>query len=158
MSWKKQILIWESTEHSWDEFGIKTVAPEFDHDPLHAKPLVIWKELSLGEVVKRVADAASNGIDYIQDPDAFAGFLLAVSALNLFPLHIKIVEEDEHANKFIRLVHDENGEEFFLASDIEASPELEHLVKYFVEKGLLVHANEKLIIQGKVLNRAFLKN
>ena len=159
MSWENQILVWEETNHSWDRFGEVASAPVFDDDSLHAKPVAIWKQQNLSEIIKNITDAASNGLDYIQDPDSFSGFLLAVSALNLFPLHIKIVKEDKHADKFLELIHEEeNGEEFFLTSELEKSPEIDHLIEYFVKNGLLSIDNDRLIIQGRVPNRAFLKS
>ena len=159
MSWQEQTLVWEQSQHSWSDFGITTPSPpKFDDDTLHAKPLVVWKEQSLGEIIKKISDAISAGVETIQDPDSFSGFLLAVAAINLFPLHIKIVWEDEHARLFLDLLHEEDGFEFLLKSELETVPDIEHLIKYFEKNKIVKTLGDRIVIQGKVLNRAFLKS
>ncbi len=159
MNWKDAIITWEETEHPLDAFGVVTDAPspDFDDDPLYARPLAIWRNQSLEEIVEKTADAAAEGFEHVNDPESASGFVLAVVVLNLIPVHVKIVHENEHAFRFLELLKSDDAEDYFLRSDLDNTPEIKHLIEYFLKHDLLRADGDKLVVQGRVLKAAFLK-
>lgn len=156
--WQDKILIWQSTDHSWDDFGEKTqIDDSDDDDPLYAKVLTTWKKIELVDFIKRILVAASSAYKFNEEPSITTSFALVVAALNLFPLDIKYVKEDELAKKFLELIHEtDDGDEYFLQQELNQYIEIKPLIDYFTAKNLLKRTGDKIIIQGKVLNRSHL--
>lgn len=153
--WKDEIILWQDTEHHWNSFGTQSSAPELLSAPLYAKGLVIWKQTTLGELVKKGIESFEVTTEFLSDTNIITGFFLAVTAINLFPFHIKVVKEDEHADAFISLLHtDDEGRQFFIKNELTFHKDIKNLIEYFVKNELLIDENEKLFVKGKVLNRA----
>lgn len=156
--WKNKVILWEETDHEWSSFGTESLEPELQIDPLYAKGLFVWKEVTLGEFVEKGIEAIEATNECFEDINIATGFFLAVATINLFPVHIKIVKEDKYADKFLSLLKiDEQGKQFFIKKELLAHQDLDTLVKYFIENNLISEEGEKLFIKGKVLNRAHIK-
>lgn len=54
--WQDKEIIWQQTNHAWDNFGTETKV-NFDDDPSYAKVLATWKKQSLGDFVKKITAA-----------------------------------------------------------------------------------------------------
>jgi len=158
MSWQNKEINWEKTEHPWDGFGDPGKSAHVDQD-LDAKVLAIWRRQELGEIVEKIMDAASAAAEYTDDPELASGFALAIAAVNLFPLHLKVIKEDEHATAFLKLLHDDNeGNQYFLKSELKITRELDWLVSYFLQCGVLTEQSDRFIVNGRVLNRAHIRS
>ena len=156
--WANETILWEDSEHPWNQFGAETSAPDTDDNTLHAKGLIIWKKSTFSDFVEKILAAFDATNEYLEDINIITGFSLVVTTANLFPLHLKIVKEDEAAEKFLSLLHSEKGQQFFLKNELDSLNSLNELIAYFIQKSLLTDANDRYIINGKVLNRSHIKN
>lgn len=156
--WQDKELIWQQTNHAWDGFGTET-SLDFDDDPMYAKVLATWKKQTLGEFVKRLTTAFVSLYRFSEDQNLITSLALALAGANLIPVHLKFVKEDEQAEKFLALLHeDSEGEQYFFRSELEAAGGISSLIDYFIQQNLLVQMGERLIVQGKVLNRAHINH
>ncbi|MGA4604215.1 hypothetical protein [Pseudoalteromonas maricaloris] len=160
MMWKNQVLCWEETKHSWDDLGNDvTYNPIEKDDPLYAKVLVTWKEQTLEKLISGIIKSALAGYkasEKIESIEMLTGFTLAVSAINLFPFNLKIIKQDEYADKYLSLINeDESGEQFLLKSDVDF--EIDFIIDYFMECGVMKEVDDRYFINGRVLNRSHLK-
>jgi len=156
--WKDRILIWEETPHVWNNFGIETSSNVKDDD-LYARGIVIWKKTTLGEFIDKTVSAFDSASECINDQSILTGFMLVITAANLFPFHIKVVKDDEVAEKFLSILRKNNIEQYILKKDLKES-EFGHLkslgllVSDLVKKGILIDSENRFIVNGKVLNNA----
>ncbi len=146
---------WVETPHDWNAFGASTTTPNLEDAPLHATALVTWKKVTLFDFVGRVATTVFGVKRFTEEQSLLTGAILAFSVVNLMPLNIKIVMDDAYAAQFLSLVKEtEDGEQFFLRSDLAKFPQLEPLIEYYLDKNVFAERDRKLIVRGKVLNRA----
>ena len=158
--WKEQILVWEDTPHIWNNFGNETTL-SFDNDDLYAKGIVIWKKISLGDFIEKALSMFEVTNDYFEDKNILTSFMLVVTAISLFPFHIKIIKDDDVANKFLSLIKREKAEHYILKEDFIKSEfgkieALNLLIKDLVNNNILIDSGDRYIIKGKVLNGAHL--
>jgi hypothetical protein len=158
--WKDKVLLWEETPHYWDKLGEVTTSPINDDD-LYAKGILIWKKITLSEFIERVVSVFDSTEEYIEDKSILTGFVLAVSAVSLFPFQIKIIKDDDVANTFLSLIHREKAQHFILKKDFEESDfgnrkSLKLLIDNFIKNDILIETDDKYIINGKVLNGSHL--
>lgn len=151
-------LFWIAADHEWDDFGTTTeIPPELEDDDLYARPLVIWKKISFIDFVQRLVRFAYKAEKFGSNPDVIFGAALAISALNLFPMSIKIVMENEHAAAFVNLIcESDDGDQYLREDDLEDFPEVSPLIDFYVQKKLLLRKDGCLFVQGKVLRSATL--
>lgn len=155
--WQDEVVIWETTEHEWDGFGYETKV-NFDDDPMYAKLLATWKKQTLGAFVRNLTTVFVSANKYIEDQNIVTGLALVLTALNLFPVNLKLIWDDEHAQKFLKLLHeDEAGDQYFYRKELESVGEIQDLIQYFISKNILSNDGDRLVIKGKVLNRAHIK-
>lgn len=155
--WENEVILWEKTEHSWNNFGTETSINVAD-DPLYAKFLVTWKKQTLGEFIKKLTMTAIGVTRFAEDQNIATGLTLAMTAINLFPVNLKLVKEDEYANKFLELLHeDEGGQQYFDRKEIEDVGEVSSLIDYFIEQKIIKEKGNQLIVNGRVLNRAHIQ-
>lgn len=160
--WKDEILVWEETDHAWDGFGvISSYAPE--DDDLHAKGLVIWKKATLEDFIDKSVSLFDSASDFIDDKEILTAFMLVVSAASLFPFRLKIVKEDEVAEKFLSILNRDGSKQYILKKDLGDSEfghleSLNLLIADLVNNGVLTDVNDRFIINGKVLNRSHITN
>jgi len=157
-TWRNQTLIWEEMAHPFDEFGLVVDYKPTDDDPLYATRLFIWREQNLDTLTNSIIDIVSNSADFIDSPEFLAGATVAILAVSHFPLQIAVIEDDEYAQQFLSMVQKIRGVHFILKEDVKKYPELNPLMKYFIEIGILQEEDEQYVFAGKVLNRAHIKN
>lgn len=156
--WQDKEIIWQQTNHAWDNFGTETKV-NFDDDPSYAKVLATWKKQSLGDFVKKITAAFLSIYRFAEDQNAITSLALVLAGANLFPVHLKIVQEDKQAEQFLALLHEnDDGDQYFIRSELETVSNVAPLIDYFIEQNLLLQKDGNLIVQGKVLNRAHIKN
>ena len=155
--WQNEVIVWERTEHPWDEFGTETSINVAD-DPLYAKLLVTWKKQTLGDFVKKLTVTVIGASRFAGDPNIATGLTLALTAINLFPVNLKLVKEDKYANKFLELLHeDDNGHQYFDRKEIEEVEEINTLLDYFIEQNILKEKGNQFVVNGRVLTKAHIK-
>lgn len=157
MSWNDKVIVWEETEHEWDQFGEISEAPFQDIENLNAKTLIVWKELTLSTLVKDISKVCKALYKFSENPDWLEGFVLAVTSLNLIPLNINLIWKDEHAKQFLDLLHKDKGEQYFIRADFSKFQDIEYLLEYYIERGILIECEDRLYVQGRVLNRSHIK-
>jgi len=158
--WKNEVLVWENTEHKWNDFGTVSTFEDTETD-LYAKGVVVWKKSTLSEFITKVVATLEAGNEFIEDKTLLTGFALTVATISLFPFKIKIIKDDEVANKFLSLIKREKAQHYILKEDFENSEfgkieSLKLLIDNFIENGVLTDASDRYIINGKVLNGAHL--
>ncbi len=155
--WQDKEIIWEQTDHAWDAFGVET-SLSFDDDPAYAKVLATWKKQTLGDFVKNITEAFMALYCFAEDQNLITSLALALAGANLFPVHLKYIKEDRQAEQFLTMLHeDEEGDQYFLRRELEKVGDISVLIDYFIQNNLLVQRNARLVVQGKVLNRAHIK-
>ena len=146
---------WIETPHEWDGFGSNTTAPNLPDNPMYASAVVTWKKVTLFDFVSRVATTVFGVKRFSEEQSLLTGAILAFSVVNLLPLNVKIIMDDAYAVQFLDLIKEtEDGEQFFLRSDLEEFPQLEPLITYYLDKNIFAERDSKLIVRGKVLKRA----
>ena len=155
--WKNKKLIWVKTNHQWDLFGKEISKSDIDIEQFDAKGIYIWKSKKLNEFIDDGISLFERNYDTFIDPNIVSGFFVAISIICLAPLEVKIIEDDEQAKQFLNLVKKKKGQHYLLESDLKKFPEIESLIEHFIELKLLVRENDKLIVQGKILNRVHIK-
>jgi len=158
MSWREIELVWTETEHEWNNLGHVVKNVDLPDDDFYAKNVYIWKGVELGNVVDETVATVQNAIDFIDNPELLIGFALTVSALNLFPVYVKRIEEDDDAEKFLSLVKKVKGQYFFIASELAEHLDIKYLIEHFIKLKILKRDGNKLVVQGKILNRVHIKN
>ena len=156
--WKNEIIIWEQTKHDWNDFGNR-IEVNFDDDPMYAKVLAIWKEQTLGEFIKMIGTFFVNSNRFMEDQNITSGLILALTIINLLPINLKLVWDDEHAEQFLRLLHedDDTGDQYFIKDDLLSVGDIDFLIEYFISQNILEEIENRLIVKGKVLNRVHLR-
>lgn len=155
--WQDLVLVWEDSEHPWNEFGNIVSAPVNEDDPLFGKPLVVWKGQTVGNFISNILAAFMAADAFEQGHDTALGISLVIAAANLFPVEIKWISEDKHAAQFLALMKEHQGEQYFLKKDLETFPEIAPLIQNFVDTGLLSDRSDRYVILGKVLSRAHIQ-
>ena len=158
--WQDKVLLWEETSHDWNTIGEITDPPKTDDD-LYAKGLIIWRRATLSEFIERVFSVFDATGEYIEDKSILTGFLLAVTAVSLFPFQVKIIKDDDVANKFLSLIQREKAQHYIIKKELEESDfgkmeSLKLLIDNLIKNGALLDVDDKYIINGKVLNGAHL--
>ena len=158
--WKDKNLIWEETSHNWNKLGEITTSPKADND-LYAKGIIIWRKVSLSEFIEKVVSIFDATGEYIEDKTILTGFILSITAVSLFPFQVKIIKDDDVANKFLALIHRDKAQYFILKKDFKESDfgkikSLKLLIDDFIKNGVLLETDDKYVIKGKVLNGAHL--
>ncbi|OMH28077.1 hypothetical protein [Motiliproteus sp. MSK22-1] len=161
--WNEEVVLWQESDHVWNEFGIKTEAPDEDDDFLYAKGIVIWRKLSFGELVERILTAFDATNSFVEDKNILSGIALAITTVNLFPLHLKMIKEDKIANQFLSLIKKKDGEHYLLKKEIKecdfgSLDSFNELISYFVDKSLLNEKDNRFVVNGRVLNGAHLQD
>lgn len=156
MSWHDKKFVWLETDHPLDHLGHLSDLDQLPSDVFDAKQIYILKERSLPEFIEGLISMSDKFTDVIVDLNLISGLALTISVLCLVPLEIQSIEDDEHAKKFLSLLKIKEGQHYFIETDLNSNPEIKYLVNHFVELGLLKRTGEKLLIQGKVLNRIHL--
>lgn len=155
--WQDKEVIWEQTDHAWDAFGTETIL-SFDDDPAYARVLAIWKRQTLGDFVKKITVAFMAIYRFAEDQNLTTSFVLALAAANLFPVNLKYIKDDKQAEQFLEMLQeDEEGDQYFLRSELEKVGDISDLIDYFIQNNLIVQRDDRLVVQGKVLNRAHIK-
>ncbi len=160
--WKDQVIVWQDTAHKWNQFGEVTELPDID-DELYAKGIVVWKKTTLGDFVDKALSLFESGKDFLEDQNILSGAMLAIATVSLVPLHIKIIKDDDIANKFLSLIKREEAQHFILKKTFNESEfgkieSLKLLIADLVNNKVLIETNEKYIINGKVLNGVHLSD
>lgn len=151
--WQDLEIVWQKTNHDWDCFGEETTI-YFDDDPLYATVLTTWKKQTLGDFIRKVAGAVVSAYRLLEEQNTINALALVIAGANLFPLNLKLIKDDQQAAQFLNLLHeDDEGEQFFIRSEIENMGNLTPLIDYFIKESLLIQKGDLLIVQGKVLNR-----
>lgn len=152
--WQDKKIIWEQTDHAWDAFGIET-SITFNDDPAYAKVLATWKKQTLGGFVKNITEAFIALYGFTESQNLTTSLTLALAGANLFPVHLKYIKEDKQAEQFLTMLHEnEEGDQYFLRSELDKVGDISDLIDYFIQNNLLVQSSDRLVVQGKVLNRA----
>lgn len=159
--WKNEVLVWEDTTHKWNEFGTVTTVEDYENNDLYAKGIIIWKKSTLWDFVTKIVATFEVGNEFIEDKTILTGFALSIATVSLFPFKIKIIKDDEIANKFLSLIKREKAQYFILKKDFENSEfgeieSLKLLINDFVENDILLDVTDRYIINGKVLNGSHL--
>jgi len=157
MSWRDIELIWSDTEHEWNELGTIISSVELGDDEFYAKNVYIWRGVDMGKFVDEGVSLIQNLGEFSQSPSVVAGLFITVASLNLFPVFIERIQEDEHAEQFLKLVKKYEGQHYFLESELSKFPEIDYLIDHFIQLKLLRRSEEKLIVEGKVLNRVHVR-
>lgn len=155
--WKNKTIVWLDTDHQWNEFGTEISDTKISADTFDAKGIYIWKSKELDEFIEDGISLFESLNDTITDPNMTSGFFLVVSVLCLLPLDRQIIESDEDAKQFLSLVYKEKGEHYLLESELDKFPQLDCLIEHFIDLKLLARENDKLVVQGKILNRVHIK-
>jgi len=157
MSIHEMQLVWESTNHPFDNYGHVTNDPLIIGGEFDAKTLVIWKKRPFIEFVLQGVELAGAVIDFLSTKDPIKGFALVVNVISIIPLNVKIIENDKDAEEFLRLLNeDDDGKEYFLKSDLDRYPEIAKLVSFYEKNGIIIKKEKKYYINGYILNRAFI--
>jgi len=91
------------------------------------------------------------------DANLASAFALTVSVANLFPIHLKLLRDDELARRFVNMLHqDEDGREYFVESELDDDPALRKLVDFYVDGKILQRDSGRLYVLGSVLKQATL--
>jgi len=155
--WQDKEIIWQQTDHAWDAFGTETTLRFYD-DPAYARVLATWKKQTLGDFVEKVTTAFMAIYGFAEDQNLITSLALVLAGVNLFPVHLKYIKEDKQAEQFLALLHEnEEGDQYFLRSELEKVGDISALIDYFIQNNLLVQSGDRLVVQGKVLNRAHMK-
>jgi len=155
-------IIWEDTNHEWNIFGEKIdeelIKTEYQKE-LEAKAIAIWRKVSLEEFIKKVIESIIAILELRNSNTIIEDFISAIILLNLIPLDIKIVFNDNEANLFLDMLKYENGEDFIYKKDlIKYEKDLKRIIEYFKDKNLIEERDDKYIIKGSVLNKVFIKS
>lgn len=161
--WKNQVLVWENTEHAWNNFGENTILEIDNEDDLYAKGLVTWKKTTLGDFIKNLVAFAGITEEFIKDQNLLTGFAVAIAAAALFPFNLSIIKDDNDANQFISLLHREKDNQYILKSEFKNSnfgdlKSINTLISNLIADNVLLDLEDRYIVNGKVLNGAHLLN
>lgn len=159
--WKNEILVWEETSHKWNDFGNVTTIDNVENHDLYAKGLVIWRKSTLLDFVTKITATLEAGNEFIEDKTILTGFALTIATISLFPFKVKIIKDDEVANKFLSLIKREKAQHYILKEDLKNSEfgkieSLKLLINNFIENDVLTDIDDRYVINGKVLNGAHL--
>jgi len=157
--WKNKTIIWVETKHQWDLFGKEVSKSDVDIDmeQFDAKGIYIWKSKKLDEFIDDGISLFERNYDVFIDPNIVSGFFVAISVICLAPLEVKIIQDDDQAKQFLNLVIKEKGQHYLLESELNRFPKIESLIEHFIDLKLLARKDDKLIVQGKILNRVHIK-
>ena len=155
--WQDKVVIWEETDYIWDNFGETTSAPNIDEDDLYAKGIIIWKQTTLKDFIENSLSIIESIQDYSEDKNILTSVMLVFAVANLFPFHIKIIQDDDIANNFLSLLHKEKGEQYILKkefqdSDFGSMESLKLLIDSLIDNDILTETSDKYVINGTVLN------
>lgn len=161
--WQNQVLVWQSTEdHAWNNFGNEATDIISYDDPAYAGILVFWKSQTLSSFMDSVIYGFviyNRAPEIINNEHLIYLFTLFVVFKNLIPTKWYLLK-DEKIEKFIELLYsDDEGNEFFLISELNKNEELSEIIHYLTENNLLAIRDinsDKLFINGKVLAKAHL--
>lgn len=156
-SWKTYTLIWQESQHPFDDLGLVVDYKPTDDDPLFAS-VYIWREQNLNTLTETIIDMISNSAEFMDSPKILTGAILAILAISHFPLQVEIIEDDEQAKNFLSLIQKIRGVHFILKDDLSAYPELTPLLEYFIKNKVLTELDEQYVFAGKVLNRSHIKD
>lgn len=162
--WQNEVLVWQSTEdHDWNNFGEEATDMVSYDNPAYAGVMVFWRSRTMSDFVQSVIDGfivSTKAHVIINNEHVIYVFTLFTIFKNLIPTKLYLIKDDEKIEKFIDLLHtDDEGNEFFLTSELKENKELSGIVSYLTENNLLVIKDinsEKLFINGKVLAKAHL--
>lgn len=161
--WEEKIIVWEKTNHLWDDLGdISSYTPDNNDDPMYAKLLLTWKQQTLGGLVRGVLKAIKGGLKaskFIEDDSFLIGFTLILVVTNLFPMDLNLIQDDDKAEVFLKLLkEDEEGVQYFIREELNNYGEISFIIDYFLEREILEELGNKLIVKGRVLNRVHIKD
>ncbi len=151
----KKILIWEDTNHTWNNFGEITTEIPSEEVSIDAKLIATWRKSTVREFVEKVVEAITEAVSLSTSDTKIDTFISLVSLINILPLDLKLVWNDDEANLFIALIHDDMGSQFLYKKDIENyGKEIEKIIQYFLDNGIFLEEHDRYIINGSVLNKA----
>jgi len=156
--WEKEILIWEDTPHAWNNFGSETKFSDHSNE-IYAQGIIIWKKTTLEDFINKGIALFDRYSAYSSDKSILNGFLLSITAISLFPFHVKIIKENDVANMFLSIIDRTGAEQYIFKKDLESNEfsklkSLSLLIIDLVNKGVLIEKKDRFTINGKVLNRA----
>jgi len=148
---------WIGDGTMFDQWGEAYRAPAAASDVMDARGIVVWRETSLGEIRKKAVEVAVAACGFAVDANLASAFALTVSVANLFPIHLKLLRDDELARRFVNMLHqDEDGREYFVESELDDDPALRKLVDFYVDGKILQRDSGRLYVLGSVLKQATL--
>lgn len=161
MNWKNKVLVWESTEHEWNNFGEITSLKIEDEDDLYVRGIVTWKKTTIGDFITKVIALAGSTEEFFKEQNILSGFAVVITAASLFPFNINIIKDDNDANKFLSLLHRDKENQYILKAEFKNSDfgdlkSINILISSLVSNNVLLDIDDRYIINGKILNGAHL--
>ena len=159
--WQDKVLMWEDTSsHIWNSFGDETTPLNSDEE-LYVKGILIWRKTTLREFVEKAITLFDTTQKYLEDKNILSSVMLVITIISLFPFSVKIVKDDDVANKFLSLINRDKEHQYILKYDFEKSDfakieSLNLLILDLIKNDILIDTHDKYIINGKVLNEAHL--
>lgn len=155
--WKNEVLIWEDSPNIiWNNFG-EITGEDFNNDnDLYVQGVVVWRKITLGDFVEKAIDFLESGKEFLEDRNIVTGAMLTISVINLLPLHLEIIKDDDVANEFLQLVKREDARHYilkkdFLENEFSKVEALNILISKLVENELLEETTDKYYMNGKIL-------